>query len=175
MPSILVCPLSAVPDCIRLHTPSHLVTLLSPEYMIETPDGFAAERHLRLPVDDVVDVQAGASPPTSEHVQRLLEFARRWDAKAPLLVHCWAGISRSMAGAFAVLCDRLGPGREDEVARTIRERAPHADPNRLIIRLADEALDRRGRMIGAVDAMGRGALAVEGVPVSFPVEAVTAR
>ena len=47
MSKILVTPLSAVPDVIRDYRPSHLVTLLSPEHMIETPKGFPRERHLR--------------------------------------------------------------------------------------------------------------------------------
>ena len=55
-------------------------------------------------------------PPGREHVDRLIAFARSWDARAPFLIHCWAGISRSMASAFTVLCDRLGRDREIEIA-----------------------------------------------------------
>src|ERR1700726_3152282 len=84
MPLVVVSPLSAVPECIRLHAPSLLVTLLSPEYMIETPAGVNRERHLRLSIDDIVETLAGASPPTERHVLHLLEFSRSWDAKAPI-------------------------------------------------------------------------------------------
>ena len=171
MPLVVVSPLSAVPECIRLHAPSHLVTLLSPEYMIRIPDGVDRERHLQLSIDDIVETLAGASPPTERHVLHLLEFSRSWDAKAPILVHCWAGISRSMAAAFTILCDRLGPGCEDVVAQTIRAHAPHADPNRLFVRLADDMLGRRGCMVRAVETIGRGTLAAEGVPVLLPVSA----
>jgi predicted protein tyrosine phosphatase len=169
MPSVVVSPLSLVPDCIRLHGPSHLVSLLSPQHMIETPPGFPSDGHLRLGVDDVAEPWAGVSPPEAVHVSRLLEFARAWDTRAPMLVHCWAGISRSTAAAYIVLCDKLGTGREVEVAQALRERAPFADPNRLIVRLADEALGREGRMIAAIESIGRGALAAEGVPVVLPV------
>ena len=171
MPKLFVSPLSAVEDCIRLHQPSHLVTLLSPENMIETPLGLRPERHLRLAVDDVVEAWAGESPPTARHVTRLLDFSRRWDTKAPILIHCWAGISRSMAAAFLVLCDRLGPGCEHAAARMIRTRAPHADPNRLIVQIADDILGRNGQMIRAVEAIGRGRLAVEGALVQLPLSA----
>jgi predicted protein tyrosine phosphatase len=170
MPKILITPLSAVEDSIRLHRPSHVVTLLSPEHMIETPEGFAPERHLRLGMNDIVDEAGGEAPPSEEHVRALLAFARDWPGDAPLLIHCWAGISRSTAAAFTVLCDRLGPGCEFEAARVLRARAPHADPNRLIVRLADQLLRREGRMIEAVDAIGRGALAVEGGFVELPLK-----
>ncbi len=169
MPMILVTPLSAVPDAIRIHTPSHIVTLLSPEHMIETPTGFAAERHLRLAVNDIADPMLGDDPPAEEHVQQLLTFARGWDADAPMLVHCWAGVSRSMAAAFAVLCDRLGPGSELALAREMRARAPHAYPNRLLVRLADNALGREGEMVRAVESIGIGTLVSEGFPVELPI------
>jgi predicted protein tyrosine phosphatase len=169
MPKILVAPLSAVPQCIRLHAPSHLVTLLGPEYMIETPEGIAGERHLRLAVNDIVEATAGELAPTEQHVRDLLAFTRRWNRQSPLLVHCWAGISRSMAATFTILCDQLGPDCERHVAMAIRARAPHADPNRLFVRLADQVLGRSGRMMEALDAIGRGKLAVEGYPVEIPL------
>src|ERR1700722_10168413 len=102
---ILVTPLSVVEDTIRSHRPSHLVTLLSPEHMIETPPGIDSARHLRLAVNDVSGVGASAPPPARHHVDELLEFGRTWEPHAPILVHCWAGISRSTAAAFILLCD----------------------------------------------------------------------
>ena len=63
MPRILVTPLSAVPQTIALHRPSHLVTLLSPEHMIDTPDGVEAHRHLKLGMNDIADAFAGDAPP----------------------------------------------------------------------------------------------------------------
>src|SRR5580765_1152765 len=119
MPLILVTPRSAVPAVIRSRRPSHLVTLLSPEHMIETPEGFPVERHLRLGVNDIVDVAAGDSPPATSHMQELLEFSRAWEGEEPILIHCWAGVSRSMAATYAVLCDRLGPGSEIRAAQAI--------------------------------------------------------
>src|SRR5471032_1383254 len=137
MPRILVTPLSALNDALESHRPSHIVSLLSPEHMIATPAGFPTARHLKLGVNDITDPSAGTSPPGREHIDQLLEFSRGWDASAPLLVHCWAGISRSMASAFTVLCDRLGADREIEIARAMRQRAAHAQPNRLMVRRAD--------------------------------------
>ena len=70
----------------------------------------------------------------------LVKFARDWDRKAPLLIHCWAGISRSTAAAFITLC-ALNPDIEElELARALRRASPTAYPNRLLVALADEAL-----------------------------------
>lgn len=161
-------PLSAVPECIRLYAPSHLITLLGEAYMIGTPTGIAEDRHLRLTMSDVVDSSVDEAP-SEKHVLDLLTFARQWTADAPMLVHCWAGVSRSMAATFAILCDRLGPDREFQIARAMRLRAPHADPNRLFVRFADKVLGRSGRMIDAIDAIGRGALTAEGHLVEIPL------
>ncbi len=166
---ILVTPLSAVEETIRSHRPSHLVTLLSPEHMIETPVGIEPAKHLRLAVNDVAEIWAAELPPSSDHVRQLLEFGRGWQPPAPILVHCWAGISRSTAAAFILLCDRLGPGSEQKIAQGLRTRAPHAFPNPLLVRLADEALGREGRMIAAAQAIGRGEIVAEGRVVELPL------
>jgi predicted protein tyrosine phosphatase len=168
MPFILITPLSALPDAIVSHRPSHIVTLLSSGYMIDTPNGFPAERHLRLAMHDIPDEGLPESP-ASAHIDRLIEFTRGWDAKAPMLVHCWAGISRSTAATYTILCDRAGPGAEREIADELRARAPHAQPNRLLVRLADEALGRDGAMVRAIDAIGVGTMVTEGVPVEIPL------
>jgi predicted protein tyrosine phosphatase len=169
MPRLLVAPLSSLEDAIATHAPSHLVSLLSPEHMIETPAGFDASRHLKLGVNDIVDPAAGTAPPARAHIDALLEFSRGWNAGQPLLIHCWAGISRSMATAFTILCDRLGPDHEIEIAKAMRLRAPHAQPNRLLVQHADDALGRGGRMLAALNSMGPPLLVEEGVTTIFPL------
>ena len=169
MSMILVTPLSAIEGTIRRYRPSHMVTLLSPEHMIETPEGVMPEFHLRLAVNDVADPAFGDMPPDAHHIEKLIGFGRGWPGEAPMLVHCWAGVSRSTAAAYILLCDRFGAGCEDEVATALRLRAPHAFPNALMVRLADRALARRGRMIEAIEALGRGCIVAEGECVELPL------
>ena len=169
MPRLLVAPLSSLTDALNSYAPSHLISLLSPEHMIETPAGFPPAMHLRLGVNDIVDPAAGTAPPARRHIDELLAFSRSWDASQPLLIHCWAGISRSMASAFTILCDRLGPDREIEIARAMRQRAAHAQPNRVLVRHADEALGRNGKMMAALNTMGPPLVVEEGVTTAFPL------
>lgn len=171
MPRILITPLSALPDAMAQHGPSHIVSLLSSGYMIDTPKGFPVERHLRLSMQDIVDEGMPESPARA-HIDRLIEFSRGWDARAPMIVHCWAGISRSTAATFTILSDRAGAGSEEDIARMLRMRAPHAQPNKLIVRLADEALGRGGAMVRAIDGIGSGTMATEGVTVDLPLERI---
>jgi predicted protein tyrosine phosphatase len=87
--------------------------------------------------------------PCETHVAELITFARDWDRQAPLLIHCWAGISRSTAAAFISLCALNPEGSELELARALRRASPTAYPNRLLVALADEILTRDGRKIEA--------------------------
>src|SRR5262249_16121000 len=93
--TLIVCPLPRLPDVIAARRPSHLVTLLSPEELIETPAGVDPSRHLRLGVHDIAVPEAGLIAPDAAMVEQVLAFAQGWDAAAPMVVHCWAGISRS--------------------------------------------------------------------------------
>ena len=171
MPQILVTPLSQVESTIRRYKPSHMMTLLSPSHMIETPAGIDAARHLKLGLNDVTATDLAEDPPAAAHVDKIIAFGRGWDAKAPMLVHCWAGVSRSTAAAYIILCDRFGPFRENEIARALRTRAPHAYPNQLMVELADNALGRNGRMSQAAEAIGRGVIVPEGEVVELPLSA----
>jgi len=173
--TIIVCSLAALPDTIAARRPSHVITLLNPDLMIGPAHGVDDDNHLRLAVDDIAEPFPGLVTPNRTMVERLLAFARQWDGHAPMVVHCLAGVSRSTAGALAVACDRNPHASELEIARTLRQRAPHAFPNRRIVALADHLLDRRGRLIEAVEAIGRDDLTVAprafDLPSSFPLAA----
>lgn len=108
--------------------------------------------------------------PEEQHVAELLNFVHRWDRRAPLVVHCYAGISRSTASAFASIC-ALNPHRnEDSIAQALRRASPTATPNIRIVSLADRLLGREGRMVAAIQTIGRGVLAAEGTPFRLDLE-----
>ena len=106
--------------------------------------------HLVLCFHDIEDA-AQATPPQRQHVADGLAFART-HAGRRLLIHCFAGISRSTALAYAILVDRAGHAA-DEVAllEHVLALRPQACPNRLVVRHADDLLSRGGRMIDAVE------------------------
>jgi predicted protein tyrosine phosphatase len=159
--TIYVAPLSLVKTTVADAMVSHLVTLINGETAIPTPPGIGPDRHLRLAMNDICEPQPGLVVPCESHVSDLVRFARDWDRQAPLLIHCWAGISRSTAAAFITLCALNPEGSELELARALRRASPTAYPNRLLVALGDEALSRKGRMITAVADIGRGKVADE--------------
>jgi predicted protein tyrosine phosphatase len=112
----------------------------------------------------------GYVPPGGEHVEKLIEFVTGWKRTAPLVVHCFAGISRSTAGAYVAAC-ALNPGRDETtIAQALRLASPTATPNARIVALADGLLNRKGRMIAAIESIGVGSFASEGTPFRLDLE-----
>ena len=169
MPEIYVCPKSKVPGVTLQIRPSHLITLLDPHDEMPTPGEISGHRHLKLGMHDISTSSPEHTAPDEMHVRELLAFAKDWQRHQPLLIHCWAGISRSTASAFAIACMLSPPGREHAIAQLLRQRAAHAQPNTRIVAFADKLLERDGRMLDAIDAMGPGKMVIEGVLFSLPL------
>ncbi|PVM93524.1 hypothetical protein DDF62_00195 [Caulobacter radicis] len=156
---LAVCPLSGLAAHLDAHTPSHVVSLLSPT--AQAPEIADVER-LHLAFHDIAEPREGLIAPSAAMIADLLAFADAWDRARPLLLHCYAGVSRSTAAAFILAC-RLAPERDEgELAGALRYLSPSATPNPLMVALADAALGREGRMVAAIQSIGRGAEAFEG-------------
>src|SRR6187399_2101748 len=167
---IHVCSLAALPETVRLTRASHVLTVMANVEQVARPVSVLPANHLKVSMDDITEEMDGFTAPSEAHIDQVLNFVRGWDRSAPLVVHCYAGISRSTASAFAAVC-ALNPHRDEiEIARQIRARSPIASPNRLIVSLADKALGREGRMLRALDEMGPGSMTVEGRPFQLDLE-----
>jgi predicted protein tyrosine phosphatase len=80
------------------------------------------------------------------------------------------GISRSTASAFATVC-ALNPRRDEaSIAQALRRASATATPNARIVSLADRLLGRQGRMIAAIETIGRGDLTTEAAPFRLDLE-----
>jgi predicted protein tyrosine phosphatase len=166
---IHVCPLSKLEQTVRETGARHLVTLVNLATPMTRPAAILEANHLTIALSDIAVATDGHVLPASEHVDRYLDFVRGWDRAAPLVVHCWAGVSRSTAAAYVAAC-ALDPSRDErEAALALREASPTATPNPLIVALADARLGRGGRMVEAIAAIGRGADCFEGTPFAYRV------
>jgi predicted protein tyrosine phosphatase len=156
---LIVCPLAELDEALASR-PSHVLSLISPG--AASPVCAVAD-HLVLRFNDINAPTPGLTGASAEDLESLLVFAQGWAGAAPLLAHCWAGISRSTAAAYIIACARNAPGREVELARQLRTAAPEATPNPWMIALADTLLNRNGCMSAAIAAIGRGREAGQGV------------
>jgi predicted protein tyrosine phosphatase len=167
---IHVCSLARLQETVDGIGARHVVSLLGDEFRVQRPRGIAPENHLWLRLHDICSPLDGYVLPDEAHIADLLHFVRSWDRRTPLVVHCFAGISRSTASAFACVC-ALSPHRDEVgIAKALRRASPTATPNIRIVSLADRLLGRQGRMIAAVETIGRGAAATEGTPFRLELE-----
>ena len=165
-----VCSLAALPDTVKATGASHVLTVMANVDQVQRPESVLPANHLKVAMDDITEQIDGFVAPSGQHIEQVLNFVRGWDRSAPLVVHCYAGISRSTASAFTAVC-ALNPNRDEiEIARKIRAASPIASPNRRIVGLADRALGRNGRMLRALDEMGPGELLIEGRPFVIELE-----
>lgn len=165
---IWVSSLALVHDTAIKARPSHAVSLLSPGDEFPSLSGLDAARHHCVHLHDIREPMDGHVTPSGDHVRALVGFLNDWRADEPLLVHCWAGISRSTATAFIAACLHNPRADEHEIALGLRAASPTAFPNTRIVAFADELLKRNGRMSAAIEAMGESDFAEEAAPFSIP-------
>ena len=170
MPAVHVCPLSQVAATVEASGASHLITLINVATPVARPDSITAKNHLFIGINDITEPMDGMVVPAEDHVRTLIDFVETWDQERSLVVHCFAGISRSTAAAYIALCVARPERDEREIAQALRQASPLATPNALLVAIADRLLERDGRMVAAIEEIGRGDTAVENVPFFLPLE-----
>ncbi len=161
---IIVCGLAQAQEQITTLKAKSVIGILSPETPHPVYEGILPEHHLRLTFNDIDNETPGLKTVQMTDAEKLVSFIRAWKKDAPLLIHCWAGISRSTATAFAAMCILRPEIAEMEHAQNLRQASPSATPNRLITHKVDQILNRHGRMSHAIESIGRGANAFSGSP-----------
>ncbi|WP_105437248.1 tyrosine phosphatase family protein [Neorhizobium sp. T25_13] len=158
MTAIVVCPLSSIAETAVRHKAREMVSLIAESQDFHRPGVISAERHLKLAMNDIGFAGTGGLiAPSEAHVESLIGFVRDWDQAAPIVIHCWMGVSRSPAAAVIAVLS-LHPEEDDfALAARLRSVAPHATPNTRLIEIGDRLLARNGRLIAAIKGIGRGA------------------
>jgi predicted protein tyrosine phosphatase len=167
---IHVCSLARLHATVHQTGARHIITLLKHTDRVERPDHILEENHLVLGMDDISMPMDGYIIPCEDHVDKLISFVRAWDRTKPLVMHCFAGISRSTAAAYVAACALNADRSELEIAQDLRRASPTATPNARIVWLGDRALAREGRMVAAIESIGHGRLAEEGHPFRLDLD-----
>ncbi|MFM9973587.1 MAG: tyrosine phosphatase family protein [Beijerinckiaceae bacterium] len=164
MPHLEICSLARLKKTVETSNASHLLTLINAQTPVQRPASIHESNHLYLAMSDILEPLDGHILPGESHLRQLLSFVRGWDRANPMVIHCYAGVSRSTAAAFITAC-ALNPDRkESDVAALIRARSPTATPNLRLVAEADDLLGRAGALLHAAKAMGRGQDCFEGIP-----------
>ena len=175
MTAIVVVPLARIAEMAVRHGAREMISLMAKEQAFHRPGVIQAHRHLLLNMNDIAFKGTGnLIAPDETHVSRIIDFAASWDQQAPLLIHCWMGVSRSPAAALIAALS-IAPDQDDGVlVQRLRAAAPFATPNARIIEIGDKLLGRGGRLVDAVRAIGRGADADGNAPFVLSIRETVA-
>ena len=102
---ITICRKSEVHKVCEDHKISHVISTLDPYDKITAPS--FVDGHLLLNFDDI-EYDDDQYSPKAEHVAEILEWSSQLKDDDRLLVHCWAGVSRSTALALAIWIQKHG-------------------------------------------------------------------
>ncbi|PST25418.1 protein tyrosine phosphatase [Mesorhizobium plurifarium] len=173
MTAIVVSPLRRIAEMAVRHGCREMLSLLAKGQDFHRPAVIDKAKHLTIGVNDISFAGTGdLIAPQEEHVQRIIDFARKWDRTRPMLIHCWMGVSRSPAAAL-IAALAVEPDQDDHaLAVRLRVASPFATPNARLVEIGDRALSRKGALVAAVRAIGRGADADGNAPFVLPLQDV---
>ena len=97
--------------------------------------------------NDVEDMPDMFTPALGRQTLGLLRHYRG----ESVLVHCRAGKARSGGVVLMGIADELGTGCEAEACLLLNKIRPIATPNPLVVRIADDLLERGGALVKAVE------------------------
>lgn len=150
---VSVCGVSELPQFAGAGV-SHVIGILDPgTVQPEAYRALGARHHSEFRFYDIVAPQDDRLPPSAADVAEIVKACEQVEAAGPehVLVHCWAGVSRSTATA-AILMALRNPGRETEVFAALSDIRPRSWPNSVMIRHADHMLGRGGALVAAMRA-----------------------
>lgn len=133
-PFVVVSSLHHVDEALKRFEPQYVVSILSgAERMRFAAPLFGNRSVLELRFDDFAYSTGRFVAPDRSHIRSLIEFARQWSGLGSLVVHCFAGSSRSVAAA-AIAAAAIG---RDDVARHLLGAKSYFRANQKMLEIAD--------------------------------------
>jgi predicted protein tyrosine phosphatase len=145
---LTVCGLHELDTACNPHA-THVLSILDPGMPQPAPfAGWPAHARLELRFDDVIEETPGFEAPTTDHIAQVLEFGRSLQSERDghLLVHCYAGISRSAASMYLLLAQARPDRAPAELLAEVARIRPQIWPNLRMVELGDAALGRNGAL-----------------------------
>lgn len=147
--AIQVCGYAELADVIASFAPTHIISAINSIGPLDD-----VEHHLHVNVSDVPMPMDGHIHPTMAHLNQVLTFTAGLTDQDRLLVHCFAGQSRSTAYAIGVLIQHgLNSAEAFDKISILRSILL---PNTLIIKLIDDRFGLHGELIEIIDHYRQG-------------------
>jgi len=148
-------------DNFALRAVTHLLSIEDPGTVKTTPPWFKGV-HRQIHFHDVESPYEArlmkATMATRDQVAEILDFGedcRKASLCRPvhLLIHCYAGASRSTAACYVIVAQTLGSGSAEAALDFLLRIRPQALPNSLVVEHADQLLARDGELVQALQPL----------------------
>lgn len=151
-----ICGVDELPKLLVRFNPSHIISISDPGDQPLDFDPAISVLRLQLwdthaltgIVGQVLSRQDRSDYPNIDHAHAILGFGREIPKGGRLLVHCWAGVSRSTASAIMIAAQHHG-GNELHAIQLVKALRPQAQPNRMLLGFADRILGTK--MLSCLD------------------------
>ena len=148
-----------MPSMIYENSITHVLSVMSSDELgyITVPSVIDRENWLKIEMDDVIHEDAYEAP-RADQVQQILDWGRSLPSNARVLVHCYAGISRSTGAALALKVQEKGLDQLERCVDWLVDHRPIACPNPLVTKHADQILGANGELHRAAEAVANSKL-----------------
>jgi predicted protein tyrosine phosphatase len=148
--------LMSVPGMIQKHGITHVLSVIDHHDIdhLQLPKGFDRNNWLWLDMEDIANPDASTAP-QKDQVETILAWGSLLPSDARVLVHCYAGISRSTASALALQVQDWGVDCIDLAVEWLLAARPIAVPNPVITAYADQLLAADGRLFAAAENIAK--------------------
>ena len=155
--SLRICGVDELPRVMDRFIPTHVISITDPDdEPLDFPEPVSVLRLTFLDIHSpagmvgrMLMARGDDGFPSIDHADAILRFGRELPEKAKVLVHCWAGHSRSPAEAF-LLAAQVMVGAERRAYDLIRVLRPHCRPNTMLVQFGDKLLGAGGRMVSCL-------------------------
>jgi len=137
---IIISPLSLASKMIEKYNVNYIISILSPGESFPVFNDIKNTNHLKLSFNDITCQKKNLIEPALYHVENILNFSKKCSKNETLLIHCYAGISRSTAVALILYSYYKKDIKADFIAKKFRSLSPFANPNSLLLKLGDHLI-----------------------------------
>ena len=116
-----------------------IISIYSPNNSFPLFPGIKNKDILRLCFNDIDQARYNLKTISQKDISSVLSFVQK-NQDSDILIHCYAGVSRSIAISIIIFFMYNRNFTPSEIYNLIKEKAPFANPNKLVLRQAGSVI-----------------------------------
>ena len=133
-------PLNSALKVVKKEQIERIISIYSPNNSFPLFPEVKAANILRLCFNDIDHTRNNLKPISQRDIRNILKFTMTCNQNTDILIHCFAGVSRSVAISIIIYFMHNRHIRPSDLYSLIMEKAPFANPNKLVLKQAGRVL-----------------------------------